>query len=87
MLVRVHCVLQMLVFHAPMMDLSFVDAQGNPLVADSTRLAKVRLGNVIFKGKFIVSGVTTPLLSFGNVLRGGWSVSGLPRVTSGFHSS
>ena len=41
----------------------FVDAQGNPLEVDSTRLARVRLGDVVFKEKFIVSGVTTPLLS------------------------
>ena len=52
----------------------FVDAQGNPLEVDSTRLARVRLGDVVFKEKFIVSGVTTPLLSLGNVLRGGWSI-------------
>ena len=52
----------------------FVDAQGNPLEVDFTRLARVRLGDVVFKEKFIVSGVTTPLLSLGNVLRGGWSI-------------
>ena len=51
-----------------------MDAQGNPLEIDSTRLARVRLGNVVFKEKFIVSGVTTPLLSLGSVLRGGWSI-------------
>lgn len=53
---------------------SFVDAQGNALVIDPTRLAKVRLGDVVFKEKFIVSGVATPLLSLGNVMRGGWSI-------------
>ena len=52
----------------------FVDAQGNPLEVYSTRLARVRLGNVVFKEKFIVSGVTTPLLSLGSGLRGGWSM-------------
>ena len=52
----------------------FVDAQGNPLEVDSTRLARVRLGNVVFIEKFIVSGVTTPLLSLGRFLRGGWSM-------------
>ena len=41
---------------------------------DSTRLARVRLGSVVFKEKFIVSGVTTPLLSLGSVVRGGWSI-------------
>ena len=29
---------------------------------------------MVFKEKFIVSGVTTPLLSLGSVLRGGWSI-------------
>ena len=53
---------------------SFVDAQGNPLVVDSTRVAKVRLNGIVFKEKFIVSGVTTPLLSLGNVMRSGWSI-------------
>ena len=47
---------------------TFVDAQGNALVVDSTRLAKVRLNGVVFRG------VATPLLSFGNVMRGGWSI-------------
>ena len=39
----------------------FVDAQGNALHVDSTRLAKVQFGDVTFKEKFIVSGVTKPL--------------------------
>ena len=52
---------------------TFVDAQGNALVVDSTRLAKVKLNGIVFKEKFIVSGVTT-LLSLGNVMRGGWSI-------------
>ena len=53
---------------------TFVDAQGNALVVDSTRLAKVKLNGIVLKEKFIVSGVTTPLLSLGNVMRGGWSI-------------
>ncbi len=54
----------------------FADAQGNPLEVDPARFARVRLGKVkvVFKEKFIVSGVTTPLLSLGSVLHGGWSV-------------
>ena len=52
----------------------FVDAQGNALHVDSTRLAKVQFGDVTFKEKFIVSGVTTPLLSLGNIMRSGWSI-------------
>ena len=52
----------------------FVDAQGNALHVDCTRLAKVQFGDVTFKEKFIVSGVTTPLLSLGNIMRSGWSI-------------
>ena len=52
----------------------FVDAQGNALHVDSTRLAKVQFGDVTFREKFIVSGVTTPLLSLGNIMRSGWSI-------------
>ncbi len=52
----------------------FVDAQGNALHVDSTRLAKVRFGDVTFKEKFLVSGVTTPLLSLGNIMGSGWSI-------------
>ena len=52
----------------------FVDAQGNALHVDSTRLAKVRFGDVTFKEKFIVSGVTAPLLSLGNIMCSGWSI-------------
>ena len=52
----------------------FVDAQGNALHVDSTRLGKVGFGDVTFKEKFIVSGVTTPLFSLGNIMRSGWSI-------------
>ena len=51
-----------------------MDAQGNALHVDSTRLAKVQFGDVTFREKFIVSGVTTPLLSLGNIMRSGWSI-------------
>ena len=52
----------------------FVDAQGNALHVHSTKLAKVQFGDVTFKEKFIVSAVTTPLLSLGNIMRSGWSI-------------
>ena len=45
-----------------------MDAQENALHVDSTRLAKVRFGDVTCKEKFIVSGVTTP------IMRSGWSI-------------
>ena len=34
----------------------------------------MRFGDVTFKEKFIVSGVTTPLLSLGNIMRSRWSI-------------
>ena len=53
---------------------SYVDAQGAPLDVRSTRLADVRLGDVIFRERFIVSDITCPLLSLGTVLRSGWNI-------------
>ena len=55
-------------------DTCYVDAQGVPLTVQSTRLANVQFGDVTFKERFIVSDVTCPLLSLGNVLRAGWSI-------------
>ena len=52
----------------------FVDAQGNALHVDPTRLAKVWFGDVTFKAKLVVSGVTTRLLSLGNIMRSGWTI-------------
>jgi hypothetical protein len=58
----------------PRPDVSYVDAQGATLDVKSTRLANVQFGDVIFKEKFIVSDITCPLLSLGNVLRAGWNI-------------
>ena len=53
---------------------SYVDAQGRPLAIESTRLAHVQFGDVVFKERFIVSDITSPLLALGTVLRCGWSI-------------
>eukprot|EP00435_Cladocopium_sp_Y103_P056888 s567_g19.t1 len=58
----------------PSPETSFVDAQGAPLTVQSTRLANIQFGDVIFRERFIVSDITCPLLSLGSVLRSGWSV-------------
>eukprot|EP00435_Cladocopium_sp_Y103_P011853 s1770_g3.t1 len=52
----------------------YVDAQGTPLEVQSTRLANVQFGDVIFRERFIVSDITCPLLSLGNVLKSGWNI-------------
>ena len=52
----------------------YVDAQGTPLDVQSTRVANVQFGDVTFRERFIVSDITCPLLSLGNVLKSGWSI-------------
>ena len=64
----------------PKPDVSYVDAQGATLDVKSTRLANVQSGDVIFREKFIVSGITCPLLSLGSVLRAGWTWSMLMAI-------
>ena len=49
----------------PSPNTTFVDAQGSPLAVESTRLATVQFGDVIFREKFIVADVTTPLIALG----------------------
>ena len=53
----------------PKPDTCFVDAQGAPLTVQATRLANIQFGDVTFRDRFIISDVTCPLLSLGNVLR------------------
>eukprot|EP00435_Cladocopium_sp_Y103_P066753 s36_g29.t1 len=52
----------------------YVDTQGTPLEVQSTRLANVQFGEVIFRERFIVSDITCPLLSLGSVLKSGWNI-------------
>ena len=58
----------------PSPNTTFVDAQGSPLAVESTRLATVQFGDVIFREKFIVADVTTPLIALGHIIRSGWSL-------------
>ncbi len=53
----------------------YVDAQGNQIPVNGTRLAKVQFGKITFKENFILSPVTTPLISLGHLLRDGWGIS------------
>ena len=53
---------------------TFVDAQGCPLVIESTRLATVQFGDVSFREKFIVADVTAPLIALGHIIRSGWNL-------------
>eukprot|EP00435_Cladocopium_sp_Y103_P049165 s951_g14.t1 len=53
---------------------SFVDAQGTPLNVTGSRIAHVAFGDVVFKERFIISDITSPLLALGSVLRSGWSI-------------
>ena len=51
---------------------SFVDAQGKPICIKDARIAEVRFGSVIFKERFIIAAVTSPLISMGRLLKEGW---------------
>ena len=53
----------------------YVDAQGNQIPVNGTRLAKVKFGKITFKENFILSPVTTPLICLGHLLRDGWGIS------------
>ena len=51
---------------------SFIDAQGKPISVREARIAEVQFGSVIFKERFIIAPVTSPLISMGRLLRDGW---------------
>eukprot|EP00435_Cladocopium_sp_Y103_P049630 s2564_g15.t1 len=53
---------------------TFVDAQGSPLTIESTRLATAQFGDVVFREKFIVADVATPLIALGHIIKAGWSL-------------
>ena len=53
----------------------YVDAQGNQIPVNGTRLAKVQFGKITFKENFILSPVTTTLICLGHLLRDGWGIS------------
>ena len=50
---------------------SFIDAQGEPISVRETRIAEVQFGSIIFKERFIIPPVTSPLISTGRFLRDG----------------
>ena len=53
---------------------SFIDAQGNPIDVRGARIAEVRFGSVVFRERFIIAAVTSPLISMGRLLKDGWGL-------------
>eukprot|EP00438_Fugacium_kawagutii_P026160 Skav230005 [mRNA] locus=scaffold5058:3896:10669:+ [translate_table: standard] len=59
---------------------TFVDAQGNALHIHPTRVANITLSNqageneIVFKERFILTNVGTPLVALGHILRAGWEL-------------
>ena len=45
---------------------SYIDAQGKPISANGARIAEVRFGPVVFRERFIIAAVTSPLISMGS---------------------
>ena len=52
----------------------YVDAQGNALNVKSTRDAEVTLGGTVFKERFVVAPVTSPLICLGHLYKAGYFV-------------
>ena len=54
----------------------FLDAQGNPLDIQNTRLAAVHIDDdILLHEEFIVATVTSPLISLGRLLKRGWFIN------------
>ena len=51
---------------------SYIDAQGKPISVNGARIAEVRFGPVVFRERFIIAAVTSPLISMGRLLKDGW---------------
>ena len=51
---------------------SYIDAQGKPISVNGARIAEVRFGPVVFRERFIIAAVTSPLISMGRLLIDGW---------------
>ena len=49
-----------------------IDAQGKPISVNGARIADVRFGPVVFRERFIIAAVTSPLISMGKLLKDGW---------------
>ena len=50
----------------------YIDAQGKPISISGARIAEVRFGPVVFRERFIIAPVTSPLISMGRLLKDGW---------------
>ena len=50
----------------------FIDAQGKPINVKGARIAEVQFGQVVFRERFIIAAVTSPLISMGRLLKDGW---------------
>ena len=50
----------------------FIDAQGKQINVKGARIAEVRFGQVVFRERFIIAAVTSPLISMGRLLKDGW---------------
>ena len=50
----------------------FIDAQGKPINVKSARIAEVQFGQVVFRERFNIAAVTSPLISMGRLLKDGW---------------
>ena len=54
----------------------FLDAQGNPLDIQNTRLATIYIDDdILLHEEFIVATVTSPLISLGRLLKRGWCIN------------
>ena len=62
----------------------FVDASGRLLRSKGFRIAEVQIGSVKFKEKFLIGGVTCPLLSLGKLYQAGFYVIPAPSGAEGF---
>ena len=47
----------------------FIDAQGKPIHVKSVRIAEVKFGSIVFRGRFIIAALTSPLISMGRLLK------------------
>ena len=59
---------------APSSPQKFVDASGRLLQSKGIRIAEVRVGSLRFREKFLIGGVTCPLLSLGKLYKAGFYV-------------
>ena len=65
---------------------TFKDAQGNPITGSQTRMAVLKIGDVSFKERWLLSSVTQPLFSVGKLMKQEWNIvhdhDRVPHLTS-----